>query len=186
MKCLGCNEDLGVCGSKKRWCATCMRRRKTAQQRESYWRSAKRRKRYVDYASRRQKTTAAKEVRHRYNLALQRERNEAERLRRKNNPQRFSHYERLRHYGLTPAQFQSMREAQHGRCAICGIRESKAVKGRLCVDHDHASNEVRQLLCGKCNLLLGYCDEKIPVLLAAAEYLHQWKPRRRRQGHREP
>lgn len=44
---------------------------------------------------------------------------------------------------------------QAGRCAICGRR---AVTKRLCFDHNHATGEVRGLLCKKCNYYMGWFE----------------------------
>lgn len=80
---------------------------------------------------------------------------------------------RARVFGLTPEQWDSMNETQLGRCAICeGVS-----KGRpLDVDHDHSTGKVRELLCRRCNLALGYVADSIETLEAMIEYL------RRHQG----
>lgn len=54
-------------------------------------------------------------------------------------------------YGLTEAQYMEMYEAQGGRCAICLETEQITTKSWLSVDHDHATNKVRGLLCHYCN-----------------------------------
>lgn len=55
-------------------------------------------------------------------------------------------------YRLTVEEYQAMRDAQGGKCAICRRPEGKT---RLCVDHDHSTNRVRGLLCHWCNLTVG-------------------------------
>lgn len=72
-------------------------------------------------------------------------------------------------YGITLAQYESMAAAQCGVCAICGNAEED---GRaLAVDHDHATGEIRGLLCGGCNLGLGNMGDSPDRLRAAIEYL---------------
>ena len=59
----------------------------------------------------------------------------------------------LARYGLKPEDYARLFLAQGGGCAICG----RAPTGRMLdVDHDHASKEVRGLLCFLCNKGLGY------------------------------
>lgn len=74
-------------------------------------------------------------------------------------------------YGLTLREYEEMLAAQDGRCAIC--RDEPAPGKHLSVDHDHATREVRGLLCNSCNVLLGHARESADVLLAAVDYLLQ-------------
>jgi hypothetical protein len=69
-------------------------------------------------------------------------------------------------YRISLADYEAMRQRQNGVCAICK-RSSQA----LCVDHCHACGKVRGLLCGKCNSVLGFCDDSPAHLLVAAAYL---------------
>lgn len=70
-------------------------------------------------------------------------------------------------YGLAPGQYDLLLAAQDGRCAICRIATGKA--RRLSVDHDHATGEVRGLLCTNCNrTVLGHDGE---ILRRALAYL---------------
>lgn len=54
-------------------------------------------------------------------------------------------------YGITPEQYQVLFDRQEGKCAICKKHQSE-LKGRLVLDHDHKSQEIRSLLCTYCNL----------------------------------
>lgn len=74
-------------------------------------------------------------------------------------------YQRKRLYGLTDAEYIAMQEAQGGACAICGSTK------RLCIDHDHASGDVRKLLCDMCNKALGMAEDDPARLRAMADYL---------------
>jgi hypothetical protein len=69
-------------------------------------------------------------------------------------------------YGLTQADYDAMREAQDGRCALCErkppVRQYRSRTGEpyaaLHVDHDHATGRVRGLLCASCNQVLERVD----------------------------
>jgi hypothetical protein len=64
--------------------------------------------------------------------------------------------------------------AQGGRCAVCGIPEDEAPKGRLYTDHDHITRSaagIRGLLCGNCNFGLGHFKDSPDLLAAAIRYL---------------
>lgn len=74
-----------------------------------------------------------------------------------------------RRYGITLEEYEAMRAAQGGRCAIC----STASEDRLHVDHDHSTNAVRELLCGPCNAGLGGARDSIATLRAMIAYLER-------------
>jgi hypothetical protein len=57
-------------------------------------------------------------------------------------------------YGIDRDRYEAMARAQAGACAICGEEEK-----RLVVDHDHATGAVRELLCDRCNRLIGVLEE---------------------------
>lgn len=75
-----------------------------------------------------------------------------------------------RQYGMTIEQYEAIYNAQEGKCAICGRHEEK-----LCIDHDHATNKVRGLLCQHCNTALGYVYDDPEILTSAINYLREWK-----------
>ena len=62
---------------------------------------------------------------------------------------------------------------QGGQCAICRTPPPNLDGWRLDIDHDHETNQVRGLLCGHCNLMVGYLEKNILNLMAALEYLEQ-------------
>jgi len=81
----------------------------------------------------------------------------------------------LRRFGLTPADYTALLDAQGGRCFICG---KAAGSERLRVDHDHGlpvgRRAVRGLLCNTCNFQrLPLFDESPVMLLRAVQYLRQ-------------
>lgn len=79
-------------------------------------------------------------------------------------------------YGITAAQFAEKLLAQGGKCACCGLAfnmEGKASE-KACVDHNHTSGEVRDLLCGRCNLAAGNVNDSSLRARQLAEYLEKW------------
>ena len=60
---------------------------------------------------------------------------------------------KLAGYGLEPADYQMMLDAQKGACAICAGGSSAG--RQLAVDHDHVTGVARALLCSPCNFLVG-------------------------------
>lgn len=66
-------------------------------------------------------------------------------------------------HGLTNKQAKEYIKGK--RCAIC-----KSTK-RLCVDHCHNKNKIRDVLCRECNLALGIMHDDIERLEKAAAYL---------------
>jgi len=71
-------------------------------------------------------------------------------------------------YGITLTEYGEKIRAQNGRCAICEQPDPA-----LGVDHDHRTGVVRELLCGRCNSMLGFADDNVDLLSAAAAYVRQ-------------
>ena len=71
----------------------------------------------------------------------------------------------VRTYGLTEDDVAAMLQAQNGVCAIC--RAADAIH----IDHDHATGEIRGMLCFRCNAALGQFGDDPEVLVRAARYL---------------
>ena len=81
-------------------------------------------------------------------------------------------YQLQKKFGLSRAEYYAMLRQQGGRCAICGSHDpGTKAKGQFCVDHDHATGEVRGLLCNGCNTGLGSFKDDPLALLKAAAYL---------------
>lgn len=77
-------------------------------------------------------------------------------------------------FGITLERYNALHAAQDGKCAICGNPETIKRNGKvrwLAVDHCHASQKVRGLLCGICNPMIGYAKDNIEVLERAIGYL---------------
>jgi hypothetical protein len=83
-------------------------------------------------------------------------------------------------YNLSLEEYEKMYEDQEGRCACCGKTEqelkeqySSSIHSKLCVDHDHDTGKVRQLLCHKCNTFIGYLETRQDILGKAFEYIER-------------
>ncbi len=83
----------------------------------------------------------------------------------------------LSKYGINIEIYNKMLEDQNGVCAICKKIDNTAhIKTLpLVVDHSHKLNIVRELLCVKCNLLIGFAIEDTKILKSAIHYLEKWK-----------
>lgn len=81
---------------------------------------------------------------------------------------------RLRKIGMTEQTEAALREAQQHRCAICQ-REDKLFGRALHMDHNHVTNQARELLCPRCNQLLGRAEESADLLRKLADYLDRWR-----------
>lgn len=76
-------------------------------------------------------------------------------------------------YGITIEDYDRMLESQNGRCTICGTK-TPGGSGCFHIDHDHETNQVRALLCSKCNQALGLFQDDPTICLKAAEYLEKY------------
>lgn len=74
------------------------------------------------------------------------------------------------YYGITEEAYAAMVLAQGGLCEICKKSEPRGLR----VDHNHATNKVRALLCDACNKGLGHFSENPTAIRAAAEYLERY------------
>jgi len=88
--------------------------------------------------------------------------------------------QRFRRYGgMTPEEFQEKAEAQNGICMICKkppVPDSRSRRDGVWAleqDHDHLTEALRDLLCGKCNKGIGMFDDDPALLHAAADYIER-------------
>lgn len=85
--------------------------------------------------------------------------------------QRNKHKERAARYGFKEIDLHRMIADQKGKCKLC---EKEA---DLVIDHDHTTNAVRQLLCNRCNMLVGFFETTDPKVLDAIKpYIDNHKP----------
>lgn len=85
-----------------------------------------------------------------------------------------------RKYSITVDEYESMLQSQDGKCAICGAGEPGGRAKRFHVDHDHATGDIRGILCVRCNYMIGYSKDSPEILRKGADYL--LLPRRRRSS----
>lgn len=74
-------------------------------------------------------------------------------------------------YGISLEEYVEILDDQNGVCKICGSPPSENFA--LSVDHNHETGEVRGLLCGSCNFMLGHAKDKPELLRKAAQYLEE-------------
>lgn len=77
-------------------------------------------------------------------------------------------------YGITPELYDEIYNTQGESCATCGIHQSQ-LNIRLCIDHNHNNNQVRGLLCNKCNRALGFANDNVALIHKAMFYLSESK-----------
>lgn len=82
------------------------------------------------------------------------------------------HYRIYNTFKITAETYQKISWAQENVCAICKKKCSSGM--RLAVDHNHKTNEIRGLLCGKCNRGIGMFDDSVELLHFAVEYLNRY------------
>ncbi len=84
----------------------------------------------------------------------------------------------LLNYGISIKEYERKADQQNNLCAICQKPETRKYRNkpkRLSVDHDHETGVTRDLLCGKCNTILGFANEDVTILLQAVRYLQNHK-----------
>ena len=70
-------------------------------------------------------------------------------------------------YGLTTVDYEAFMAARGNRCEVCSS------VGPLCIDHDHATRQLRGVLCKNCNNALGLFKDTPEYLRRAAAYLER-------------
>jgi hypothetical protein len=74
-------------------------------------------------------------------------------------------------YGITLDDYNKMFNSQEGKCAICQKHQNE-LKKTLCVDHDHKTGAVRELLCMTCNTDLASVENRLEEMM---KYLNKHK-----------
>lgn len=82
---------------------------------------------------------------------------------------------RGRKYGLTPDEYEDLERRSGGLCTICR-KPPTGKRDRLMVDHDHETNQVRDMLCHPCNVGIGLLGDDPVVIERAARYIRLHRP----------
>lgn len=83
-------------------------------------------------------------------------------------------------YGIRLEDYNRMLTEQSAKCAICSQPETQlhhktGLPYQLSVDHSHKTEQVRALLCNRCNRTLGMVDDDIQLLKDMITYLEKYK-----------
>lgn len=78
----------------------------------------------------------------------------------------------LRRHRLTVEGYENLYYKQKGLCLICDIPLLKH-GSKTHVDHNHATQKIRGLLCTNCNTGLGLFSDSTSVLYRAIKYLQE-------------
>lgn len=119
--------------------------------------------------------------RHRVSRHASQRRREADPEYRRLRSERYFKYHRakkrrydLSKFGITPEEYDALSDQQGDACAICSGQNARAVFRRLAVDHSHANDTVRGLLCDRCNRAIGWFLDEPALLRLAADYLEAY------------
>ena len=86
------------------------------------------------------------------------------------NRQRVEAHRLSKYKNYTPGLFDELYFKQEGRCLICGRHQSE-LKNSLGIDHNHDNDEIRGLLCRRCNSGIMLFSEDAELCLRAYQYL---------------
>ena len=96
--------------------------------------------------------------------------NEQQNKRYREAPEVHREYLYQKKYGISIQEYDELLASQNGCCKICGT-DTPNGQGRFVIDHNHATGEVRGLLCSTCNTGLGNFFDNPEFLKKAATYL---------------
>ena len=87
-------------------------------------------------------------------------------------------------YGVTLSWLNEQLKRSKGKCPVCSRKFNSTPGSKPCVDHDHQQGQVRQVICQKCNSVIGLCDESIKILQRVIRYLtrHETKTTNRKKN----
>lgn len=78
----------------------------------------------------------------------------------------------LKKYGLTIEEYEAKLKAQDGKCFICKKEQADEKDNRrLAVDHNHKTEKTRDLLCSRCNFIVGIIETASDLLEKCEAYV---------------
>ena len=75
-------------------------------------------------------------------------------------------------HGIDISEYNNKVKRQKNKCAICGKHKDEQNKA-LALDHNHKTNQIRDLLCANCNAAIGFFNDNINVMMSAIRYLNK-------------
>ena len=76
-------------------------------------------------------------------------------------------------FGITLREYENLLKRQNGKCACCGANNPGNNRTRFAVDHSHQTGKIRGLLCFRCNVTLGHCNDDSDILQKLIDYLEE-------------
>jgi hypothetical protein len=99
---------------------------------------------------------------------------------RQKNPEKAKSNDLKKLFGITLEDYKAIQTKQNDLCAICHQKETMLGKDGapvyMAVDHCHATNKIRGLLCAACNKGLGAFKDDTKLLANAIQYLIDTHP----------
>ena len=79
------------------------------------------------------------------------------------------HKRKLRQFNISNIEYNNKKAIQLNGCAIC--KQPCATGRKLAIDHDHQTDVIRDLLCFKCNAILGLVNDNEDYLWNILDYI---------------
>lgn len=99
--------------------------------------------------------------------------NARQRAYNKANPKQIWKRNKMKRYSISYEDYLTLLALQEGGCAICGSTDPGRGHDHLYVDHNHNTNNIRDLLCHSCNIGIGHFRDDPSLLNKAKRYLEK-------------
>jgi hypothetical protein len=93
-------------------------------------------------------------------------------LQKPENIERNKNYKLIKRYNLTLEQFNDKLKNQNNKCTLCYTTFDEKIN-KACVDHNHQTGKIRDILCFFCNSTLGLVKENKNILNNMINYLNK-------------
>lgn len=95
---------------------------------------------------------------------------------------RDNHYinKKAKEFNVSVEYLEKLYKDSKGVCAICNKPETAISSHKhrrirmLCIDHDHKTDKIRGVLCGRCNAAIGHFKDDVNSMHAAIRYLNNF------------